>query len=115
MAHFAKVDENNIVQEVLVFDIPDDATPAIELPEGWKWLRTSYNNNIRKNYAGVGYTYDPVRDAFIPPKPWPSWILDETTCRWVAPVPYPEGAMEAGIMYRWDEESQSYIKDEASK
>jgi hypothetical protein len=111
MAHFAKVDNNNIVQDVLVFDLPDDAIPDIELPANWKWIRTSYNNNIRKNYAGIGYSYDPVRDAFIASKPWPSWVLVEETCRWAAPVPYPEGAMEAGIIYRWDENTLSYISD----
>ena len=67
--------------------------------------RTSYNNNIRKNFAGIGYTYDPDRDAFIPPKPYDSWVLDEETCRWEAPVPYPDD----GVMYRWDEETTDWV------
>jgi hypothetical protein len=114
MAHFAKIDENNIVQDVLVFDIPDDQLPEMELPTGWRWLRTSYNNNIRKNYAGIGYTYDAVRDAFIAPKPFPSFVLNEETCKWEAPLPYPEGAMEAGIIHSWDEETNSWIRDDRS-
>ena len=112
MAHFAKVDTDNIVQEVLIFDVPDDQVPAMALPDGWKWVRTSYNHRIRKNYAGQGYTYDSVRDAFIPPKPWPSYVLNEETCRWDPPIPYPEGAVEAGILYRWDEPTQSWIKED---
>jgi hypothetical protein len=112
MAHFAKVDKDNIVQDVLVFDVPDNQVPAMELPSGWYWMRTSYNNNIRKNYAGIGYRYDKDRDAFIPPKPFDSFVLNETTCRWEAPVPYPAGAMEAGIIYRWDEPSNSWIQEE---
>jgi hypothetical protein len=111
MAHFAIIDSNNIVQGVYVFDVPDDEVPLAELPAGWYWMRTSYNNRIRKNYAAEGYTYDPVRDAFIAPKPWNSWILNEETCRWGPPVPYPAGAMEAGIIYRWDEPTLSYIEE----
>ena len=111
MAHFAKVDENNIVQDVLVFDLPDDGVPDMELPDNWKWVQTSYNANIRKNYAGIGYTYDETRDAFIAPRPWASWLLDEETCRWKPPVAYPAGAMEAGIIYRWDEDTLSYVED----
>lgn len=111
MAHFAKVDENNIVQEVLVFDLPDDGIPLIELPEGWKWLRTSYNNNIRKNYAGTGYTYDSERDAFIPPKGYASWVLDEETCLWVPPVPYPADLPpgDPDHLHMWDEDKQAWV------
>lgn len=112
MAHFAKVDNNNIVQDVLVFDIPDDELPLLELSGGWYWVRTSYNNKIRKNYAGFGFTYDRDRDAFIAPKPWPSYMLDEATCRWNPPIAYPAGAAEAGILYSWDETTGSWIKQE---
>ena len=67
--------------------------------------RTSYNNNIRKNYAGIGYTYDTARDAFIAPKPYASWVLDEATCRWSAPVPMPS----AGGPWAWDESTESWV------
>lgn len=105
MAHYAFLDENNIVTEVIV---GIDETELIEglSPEQWygnfrgqRCIRTSYNGNIRKNYAGIGYTYDEQRDAFIPPKPYDSWLLYEETCQWQAPVPYPTD----GLMYMWDE------------
>jgi hypothetical protein len=90
MAHWAELDENNIVIRVTVGDNNDPNGD-----EGYQWLidnlggtwvKTSYNGNIRKNYAGAGFTYDEERDAFIPPKPAPDWVLDEETCQWVAPV-----------------------------
>ena len=105
MAHYAFLDENNIVTEVIV---GIDETETIEGLDTETWYgnfrgqlckRTSYNNNIRFNYAGIGYTYDEGRDAFIPPKPYPSWILDETTCQWQAPTPSPIDEK----MYQWDE------------
>ena len=111
MAHYAFLDENNIVTEVIV---GIDETELIEGkdPETWygefrnqKCVRTSYNANIRKNYAGIGYTYDKERDAFIPPKPFDSWILNEETCQWKSPVPYPTD----GESYLWDEDSESWI------
>ena len=71
-----------------------------------KCVRTSYNGNIRKNFAGIGYTYDEARDAFIPPKPFESWILDENTCRWNAPVAMPND----GSLYTWDEQSLSWVE-----
>jgi hypothetical protein len=95
MAHYAFLDDKNIVTEVIT---GIDETELIEGldPEVWygnfkgqRCVRTSYNGNIRKNYAGIGYTYDEQRDAFISPKPFASWALDEETCRWQAPVPYP--------------------------
>jgi hypothetical protein len=92
MAHYALIDDNNIVVTVNV--IADDDTP---LQEG-RWIQTSYNANIRKNYAGIGYTYDEGRDAFIAPQPYPSWTLDDTTCQWQAPTPYPIDGH-----YIWDE------------
>ena len=74
-------------------------------------VRTSYNGNIRYNYAGIGFTYDADRDAFISPKPYESWVLDEETCRWAAPVPYPED----DVMYQWDEETVDWIATDYSE
>jgi len=91
MAHYAFLDDSNIVTEVIV---GIDETELIEGldPETWygnfrgqTCKRTSYNNNIRKNYAGIGFLYDPIRDAFIPPQPDEGWVLDEDTCRWIPP------------------------------
>lgn len=113
MAHYAFLDENNIVVEVIV---GIDETQLIEGldPETWygnfrgeTCKRTSYNGNIRKNYAGIGYTYDAERDAFIPPKPFESWTLDEVTCRWQPPIPKPEDDK----MYLWDEDAQLWIEE----
>ncbi len=99
MSHWAKID-NNIVVEVLVGPNYGDDGEAFFNALGGTWVKTSYNGNIRKNYAGIGYTYDTDRDAFIAPKPFNSWLLDEDTCQWQAPVPYPTD----GLMYQWDEE-----------
>jgi hypothetical protein len=105
MAHYAFLDSDNIVTEVIT---GIDETELIEGldPETWYGnfrgqvcKRTSYNGNYRKNYAGHGYTYDAERDAFIAPKPFDSWLLDEETCRWAAPVPYPTD----GFTYYWNE------------
>lgn len=110
MAHYAFLNNDNIVTEVIV---GIDETELIEglAPETWysnfrnqRCLRTSYNGNIRKNYAGVGYTYDEARDAFIPPKPFNSWVLDEETCRWQAPTSMPTD----GNMYIWNESTTSW-------
>ena len=112
MAHYAFLDENNIVTEVIT---GIDETELIEGKDTETWYgefrgqtckRTSYNGNIRKNYAGIGYTYDAERDAFIAPQPFNSWILDEETCRWEAPIPYPE---DEGSYY-WDEESTDWVE-----
>jgi hypothetical protein len=90
MAHFAEIDENNIVLRVLVVDNSLEADGANFLANtlglGGTWLQTSYNGNIRKNYAGVGYTYDPVRDAFIAPKPDSAIGFDENNCQWIGPI-----------------------------
>lgn len=111
MAHYAFLDENNVVTEVIV---GIDETELIEGkdPETWygefrgqRCVRTSYNGNIRKNYAGIGYTYDEQLDAFIPPKPFDSWVLNEETCRWKSPVPYPTD----GVMYTWDESLVDWV------
>jgi hypothetical protein len=110
MAHYAFLDSNNVVTEVIT---GKDETELLEglTPEEWygrfrgqRCVRTSYNGNIRKNYAGTGYTYDEQRDAFISPKPFASWLLDEDTCQWKAPVPYPTD----GELYSWNEENQSW-------
>ena len=111
MAHYAQVDleNNNIVTQVIVAD----QDFIFKLPG--LWIQTSYNTRggihygpdgkpdggiaLRKNYAGVGFTFNHDLDAFIPPKPYPSWVLDETTCLWDAPIPYPDD----GEVYYWDE------------
>ena len=111
MAHYAFLDAENVVTEVIT---GMNETELIEglLPETWYGnfrgqvcKRTSYNNNIRFNYAGIGYTYDTVRDAFIAPQPYPSWVLDEVTCRWIAPVAMPS----AGGPWTWDEDTESWV------
>lgn len=115
MAYFAELDENNVVLRVLAVsntDAPDPA-PANEqqginflagLGLGSNWKQTSYNSTFRKNYAGVGFTFDAARDAFIAPKPFASWVLNETTCQWEAPVAYPTD----GKFYSWDEDTTSW-------
>lgn len=109
MAHFAELDENNIVLRVLVTDnnYPNEGYDWLVENLGGRWIQTSYNARIRKNFAGIGYTYDEQRDAFIPPKPFESWLLDEETCNWVAPKPYPTDEK----IYIWDEEAQDWIED----
>jgi hypothetical protein len=110
MAHYAFLDKNNIVTEVIT---GIDETELIEGLDTEIWYgnfrgqackRTSYNNNYRKNYAGVGYYFDEARDAFIAPKPFDSWVLDEETCRWQAPTPYPTD----GLMYQWVEDDLNW-------
>lgn len=108
MSHFAEINEDNIVQRVIVADQSYIDTGTLGDPN--KWIQTSYNTwgnqhpenrPFRKNFAGIGFTYDPIRDAFIPPQPFPSWILDEATCLWHPPVPYPT---DTPIIYRWNED-----------
>jgi hypothetical protein len=101
MSHWAEIDENNTVLRVLVGNNSEpDEGEAFMNSLGGTWVKTSYNGNIRKNFAGIGYTYDAGRDAFIPTKPYESWLLNEDTCLWEAPVPYPTD----GVMYTWNEE-----------
>ena len=100
MSHFAEIDNNNSVLRVLVGPNYGDEGQAFFEALGGRWVKTSYNANTRKNFAGVGYTFDEDRDAFIAPKPYNSWLLDEDTCQWQAPVPYPTD----DLMYEWDEE-----------
>jgi len=108
MSHFAEIDENNIVLRVLVGDndMPNEGYDWFVENLGGTWIKTSYNGSIRKNYAGVGYTYDEERDAFISPKPFESWTLNETTCQWQSPIPYPQD----GRIYSWNEESLSWTE-----
>lgn len=113
MAHYAKV-ENTLVTQIIVaelefFDTFVDTSPG-------EWIQTSYNTYggvhleggapLRKNFAGIGGTYDATRDAFIPPKPYPSWTLDESTCLWTAPTAHPDD----GKMYEWDEDTTSWVE-----
>lgn len=112
MAHYAFLDGDNVVTEVIV-GVDENELIEGKDPETWygefrgqRCVRTSYNGNIRKNYAGLGFYFDEDRDAFIPPKPFDSWVLDEDTCQWTAPVPYPED----GLMYQWDEETLTWVE-----
>ena len=120
MAHYAFLNENNIVTEVIVGK--DEGETGIDWEQhygefrGQTCKRTSYNTSggvhtlgsapLRKNYAGIGYTYDSIRDAFIPPKPFNSWVLNEDSCLWEAPTPMPND----GKIYNWDEETTSWIE-----
>ena len=117
MAHFAEIDENNVVQRVIVVANKDTADANGNEVEsigvafcqrllGGNWKQTSYNGNLRKNYAGIGYTYNADIDAFVPPKPYPSWVLNNDTAQWEAPVPMPQD----GKMYSWDEATQSWVE-----
>lgn len=110
MAHYAFLDSNNIVIEVIVGK--NEGEDGIDWEQhygefrGQTCKRTSYNARIRKNYAGIGYTYDAVRDAFIAPKSFPSWVLNEATCIWEAPVPMPVDNKQ----YTWDESTTSWVE-----
>ena len=110
MAHYAFLDENNIVTEVIVGKDETDTSQDWEQFYGeirnQVCKRTSYNGNIRKNYAGIGYTYDSQRDAFIAPQPFPSWLLDEETCQWSAPTPMPTDDKR----YSWDEPTLAWVE-----
>jgi len=134
VAHFAKLDENNIVTFVTVGRQEDDGREAeLSARTGDVYKQTSYNTRggvhytdgvpsadqlkaFRKNYAGLGYTYDAGRDAFIPQKPYASWVLNETTCLWDAPVAMPEdaGTGEPPKRYTWDEDTISWVEVEGA-
>lgn len=124
MAHYALLDENSKVVQVItgvdenIIQTDSDGSQVGGSTEAWEdfyasrpWFegltckRTSYNGNIRKNYAGIGYTYDSQRDAFIPPKPFDSWLLNEDTCLWESPVPFPTD----GKRYLWDEDIKNWV------
>lgn len=111
MAHYAFLDENNIVTEVIVGIDENELIEGLD-PETWygnfknqRCVRTSYNNTIRKNYAGIGYVYDENLDAFIPPRPFASWTLNQTTCLWEPPIPYPGHGL-----WIWDEQNLQWIE-----
>ncbi len=133
MAHYAQLDFENVVVQVFVGrgDVVEgiDDWETYYAPEGFTVKQTSYNTSggvhytdgvpsadqgkaLRFNYAGIGFTYDETRDAFIPPKPYASWVLDEDTCLWVSPIPYPEEVDADGepIPYRWDEEAGDWVE-----
>jgi hypothetical protein len=128
MAHYAKLDENNIVTEVNVIDNEVEDAKGVSgtidwLLVGWggsDWKKTSYNTHgnihifggipLRKNYAGVGFTFDSERDAFIPPQTFSSWVLNEDTCQWDSPVSYPDDSKD----YRWDEDTENWVLAEPS-
>jgi hypothetical protein len=116
VAHFAELDDNNIVKRVIVVATKDNSDAnGVEKESigrafcerlfGGNWVQTSYNGNMRKRYAGIGYSYDPALDAFIAPKPFPSWTLDDNA-DWQAPVPMPTD----GKMYAWDEDAQAWVE-----
>jgi hypothetical protein len=113
MAHFAQVDLDGVVTQVIVAEQDFIDSGAVGDPS--TWIQTSYNTRgghhpegrpLRKNYAGIGYSYDPVLDAFIPPKPFGSWVLDKNTCFWESPVPYPADSN----CYEWDEATTSWVQ-----
>ena len=108
MAHWAEIDNNNVVIRVTVGDnndpTGDEGYSWLINNLGGTWIKTSYNAKIRKNFAGIGFTYDKERDAFIAPKPFTSWVLDEATCKWQAPIPYPTD----GDVYEWNETTTSW-------
>jgi hypothetical protein len=119
MGNFAKLDDQSVVIDVIVVNnetldnlpFPDSESVGVAFLTDWSggytnWKQTSYNANFRRNYAGVGFTYDAVLDAFIVPKPFSSWLLNTTTCQWEAPIPYPAD----GKVYRWNEETQSWVE-----
>lgn len=119
MAHFARVNKDWVVEEVIVVNndilLNEQGLECDWLGEQFcqslygahtKWIQTSYNGNKYKNFAGIGFTFDPCRNAFIPPRPFPSWVLDEAACLWEAPATHPAD----GLLYAWDEGSVSWIQ-----
>lgn len=117
MAHFAEIDSNNVVLRVIVVSNKDtsDANGVekehigaafCERLFGGDWVQTSYNGTFRKNYAGIGFTYRADIDAFVSPQPYPSWVLNEGTAQWEAPVPYPDD----GKRYVWNENTLSWVE-----
>lgn len=117
MAHFAQLDENNVVTQVIVvhnndcLDANGNESESVgaafcQSLLGGNWKQTSYNGNIRKNYAGIGYTYNHSIDAFVPPQPFASWVLNNDTAQWEAPTPMPAD----GKRYSWDEEQQNWVE-----
>ena len=114
MSNWAQIDENNIVLQVLIGDDTNGeeaAGQALKKSFGGEWIQTSYTGRIRKIFAGIGDTYDPELDAFIPPKPYNSWIFDKETHQWKAPVDYPDD----GLRYVWNEDNTSWDLVEVSE
>jgi hypothetical protein len=117
MAHFAQIEDSLVIQVIVVnnediLDEQGNESEAVGIQFctdllGGTWLQTSYNNNLRKNYAGINYTYDSTRDAFIAPQPFPSWTLNEDTYKWDAPLPDPSAEDE---IYEWNESSGSWVE-----
>jgi hypothetical protein len=119
MAHFVKLNDQNVVIDGTVVNnetvgnlpFPESEPVGVAFLTEWSggytnWKQTSYNASFRKNYAGVGYTYDAALDAFIYPKPYPSWLLNTETCQWQAPIPYPTD----GKYYYWNEDTQQWVE-----
>jgi hypothetical protein len=117
MAHFAEIGLDGVVQRVIVVNNAEllDENGVEQESKGREfcrnllggtWVQASYNRKFRKNFPGIDYTYDSVRDAFIPPKPYQSWVLEEQLCAWIAPVPMPEDDKS----YQWDEDSMSWVE-----
>ena len=102
MSHFAEINSDSIVQRVIVAE--QDFINSGQVGDSFNWVQTSYNGNFRKNYAGTGYTYDKSKDAFIAPKPYPSWVLVEATCQWKAPTDMPSD----GKKYTWNEDTTAW-------
>lgn len=122
MAHFAEINEDGLVTRVLVTsnEMPAEGFYWLQERFGGTWIKTSFNTwagqhrlggtPLRKNFAGIGYTYDAERDAFIPPKDYPSWVLNEDTCLWEAPVAKPSGS---DVVYIWDEDAVNWVENTA--
>ena len=114
MAHFAKLENGTVTQVIVVSNADTTNAEGVEMESigtafcerllGGDWKQTSYNGSIRKNYAGIGYSYDAARDAFIAPQPFPSWVLNEQTCQWEAPVPMPTDKQQ----YQWNEAKKAW-------
>jgi hypothetical protein len=121
MANFVEIDKNNIVMRVVAINNSDIIEDGVESeqkgiafcktlwPDSNRWVQTSFSQQFRKNLAGTGYTYDEGRDAFIPPKLYPSWVLNEDTCRWEAPVPSKYNGTD-GKFYAWDEDIEDWVE-----
>lgn len=105
MSHWAELDDNNIVVGVIVAPNDEDEGWSVVSNLPGRWVRTSYNNNIRKRYAGIGYFYDEDRDAFIPPRPYENWVLNEEKLDWVPPIPYPADELP----HEWNQETMTWV------
>ena len=113
MSHWAELDDDNVVVRILVGDNNDpngdECYQWLIDNLGGRWIQTSYNNNFRVRYAGIGYFYDETKDAFIPPKSFESWVFDDVSCDWVAPLPRPQEGL-----WQWDEETVAWVEHAVS-